>query len=98
MNARLQGLPFDPTALQGSSPALISSHNQNDYGGAVKRPQAIRAQLAQAAFPAAPAFHLYGLKRQELIASNSVLLHGLYLGSLGGDGALMDRAGVVQPN
>ena len=64
----------------------------------MKRPQAMGAQLAQAAFPAAPAFHLYGLKRQELIASNSVLLHGLYLGSLGGDGALTDRAGVMQPN
>ena len=98
MNARLQGLPFDPTALQGLSPALIRSHLQNNYGGAVNRLQAIGAQLAQAAFPAALAFHLYGLKRQELIASNSVLLHGLYLGSLGGDGALTDRAGVMQPN
>ena len=98
MTARLQGLPFDPAALQGSSPALISSHHQNDYGGAVKRPQAIRAQLAQAAFPAAPAFHFNGLKREKLTANNSVLLLGLCFGSLGSDGAPMDRAGVVQPN
>jgi Fe-Mn family superoxide dismutase len=49
MDARLQDLPFDPTPL-------ITSHHQNNYGGAVKRLNAIRAQLSSvrhgARFPA----------------------------------------------
>jgi hypothetical protein len=33
-----------------------------------------------------PGFTLNGLKREELIALNSVILHELYCASLGGDG------------
>ena len=38
------------------------------------------------------AFRSTGLKREELIATNSMLLHELYFGSLGGDGATMAPA------
>jgi superoxide dismutase, Fe-Mn family len=92
MDARLQDLPFDPAALHRLSPGLIASHHQNNYGGAVKRLNAIRAQLAGTAFATAAGFQLNGLKREELIATNSMLLHELYFGSLGGDGVTMEPA------
>ena len=84
MQARVQELPFDPATLPGLSEKLLRSHHQNNYGGAVARLNAIRGQLAELAFASAPGFALNGLKREELIASNSMLLHELYFGSLGG--------------
>lgn len=39
-----------------------------------------------------PGFALNGLKREELIATNSMLLHELYFASLGGDGRTMEPA------
>jgi Fe-Mn family superoxide dismutase len=92
MTARLQDLPFDPAALSRLSPALITSHHQNNYGGAVKRLNAIRKDLAAMPFATAPGFQLNGLKREELIATNSMLLHELYFASLGGDGVTMEPA------
>lgn len=92
MNARMQPLPFDAAALRGLSARLIDSHHQNNYGGAVKRLNAIRAQLGQTDFAAAPGFQLNGLKREELIAANSMALHELYFASLGGDGQTMEPA------
>ena len=50
MNARIQLLPFDPATLHGLSEKLLASHHQNNYGGAVKRLNAIRAQLATTPF------------------------------------------------
>ena len=92
MDARIQALPFDPAALHRLSSGLIESHHQNNYGGAVKRLNAIRAQLGTTAFATVPGFQLNGLKREELIATNSMLLHELYFGSLGGDGQSMEPA------
>ena len=92
MTARLQDLPFDPAALKLLSPALITSHHQNNYAGAVKRLNAIRQDLAATPFATAPGFQLNGLKREELIATNSMLLHELYFASLGGDGVTMEPA------
>jgi Fe-Mn family superoxide dismutase len=92
MNALIQPLPFEATALRGLSDTLLTSHHQNNYGGAVKRLNTIRAQLAQTPFSTVPGFQLNGLKREELIATNSMLLHELYFGSLGGDGTTMAPA------
>ena len=92
MDARPQELPFDPAVLRRLSPGLITSHHQNNYGGAVKRLNAIRVQLATTAFSTAPGFQLNGLKREELVATNSMLLHELYFRSLGGDGTTMEAA------
>jgi superoxide dismutase, Fe-Mn family len=92
MTARLQDLPFDPAALNRLSPALITSHHQNNYGGAVKRLNAIRKYLAAMPFATAPGFQLNGLKREELIATISMLLHKLYFASLGGDGVTIEPA------
>ena len=92
MTARPKDLPFDPAALNRLSPALITSHHQNNYGGAVKRLNAIRKDLAATSFATAPGFQLNGLKREELIATNSMLLHELYFACLGGDGVTMEPA------
>jgi Fe-Mn family superoxide dismutase len=82
-------LAFAPGQLNGLSERLINSHHANNYSGAVKRLNAIRAQLSALDFARAPGFQLNGLKREELVATNSMLLHELYFGSLGGDGRTM---------
>ena len=89
MQSRIRELPFVPAALHGLSEKLLRSHHENNYGGAVKRLNAVRSQLNQLDFATAPGFQLNGLKREELIASNSMLLHEIYFGSLGGDGQTM---------
>src|SRR5262250_1109088 len=79
-------LSFEPTKLTGLSEKLIVSHWENNYGGAVRRLNAITAQLAEVDFATAPIFAINGLKREELIATNSMILHELYFDGLGGDG------------
>ena len=82
-------LGFSAAALNGLSERLVASHHANNYAGAVKRLNAIRAELATLGFATAPGFQLNGLKREELVATNSMLLHELYFDSLGGDGRTM---------
>jgi len=60
------------------------SHYENNYVGAVKRLNAIGAQLAELDFAKAPNFMINGLKREELIAANSMILHEIYFDGLGG--------------
>jgi superoxide dismutase, Fe-Mn family len=86
MRYALKPLHCRPWLLQGLSPKLIESHYENNYGGALRRLNAIAAQLAGADFAKLPGVTLNGLKREELIAHNSVILHELYFASLGGDG------------
>jgi Fe-Mn family superoxide dismutase len=76
----------DPAKLKGLSEKLIVSHYENNYTGAVKRLNAITGQLASLDFATAPAFVINGLKREELIASNSMILHELYFDGLGDQG------------
>jgi superoxide dismutase, Fe-Mn family len=86
MTYDVKPLSCDPTKLKGLSEKLIVSHWENNYGGAVRRLNAITAQLADLDFTKAPIFVVNGLKREELIATNSMILHELYFDSLGGDG------------
>ncbi len=86
MEILTQDLPFDATALHGLSAKLLQSHHTNNYGGAVKRLNAIRTRLASMPFSSTPGFELTGLKREELIFTNSMVLHELYFRGLGGDG------------
>ncbi len=79
-------LACDPTRIKGMSEKLIVSHYENNYGGAVNRLNAIAAQLAQLDFATAPVFLINGLKREELIATNSMILHELFFASLGDGG------------
>ncbi len=87
----IKPLSCDPKNLRGLSEKLIVSHYENNYGGAVKRLNAIMAQLTSLDFSTAPVFVINGLKREELIATNSMILHELYFDSLGSDGEL-DKA------
>jgi superoxide dismutase, Fe-Mn family len=81
-------LSFDPKAIKGISEKVLVSHYENNYVGAVKRLTAISAQLAELDFAKAPNFVVNGLKREELIATNSMILHEVYFDSLGGGGPL----------
>jgi len=90
MDLQAQPLAIDPAKLDGLSQRLIESHHQNNYGGAVKRLNAIRGELAQLDWASSPVFIVNGLKREELVAANSAWLHELYFASLGGDGVLCD--------
>jgi superoxide dismutase, Fe-Mn family len=83
MNCQMKHLTCDPAKLTGLSEKLIVSHYENNYGGAVKRLNAITTQLAGIDVTSAPVFLLNGLKREELIAANSVILHETYFDSLG---------------
>jgi Fe-Mn family superoxide dismutase len=78
-----QALPFDPAAVPGLSARLLTSHHDNNYVGAVKRLGAITAEFAKLDPATAPGFVLNGLKREELIAWNSMILHELYFAGLG---------------
>jgi Fe-Mn family superoxide dismutase len=69
------------------SEKLIVGHYENNYGGAVNRLNAITAQLAELDFAKTPGFVINGLKREELIASNSMILHELFFASLGDESA-----------
>ena len=78
-------LPFDPAKLTGLSERLIRSHHENNYTGAVKRLNLIQQQLGRVPKDAPP-YQVGALKREELVAANSMILHELYFGNLGGDG------------
>jgi Fe-Mn family superoxide dismutase len=95
MEQKIQPLPFDPAVLNGLSQQLVLSHHQNNYGSAVKRLNGIRTQLATLQFATAPGFQINGLKREELIATNSMLLHELHFSCLGGTGQEMTPAMVL---
>ena len=86
MSYGMKPLSCDPAKLKGLSEKLIVSHYENNYGGAVKRLNAITEQLAGVDFASAPVFVINGLKREELIAANSMILHELYFDGLGGEG------------
>jgi superoxide dismutase, Fe-Mn family len=87
MTYEIKPLAFDPKSIKGLSEKLLVSHYENNYGGAVKRLNAIAAQLADLDFAKAPVFVINGLKREELIAMNSMILHEVYFDGIGGGGA-----------
>ena len=86
MPHHIRPLSFKPHRLNGLSQRLIDSHYENNYGGAVRRLNAIDRQLAAVAPASAPHFLLNGLKREQLIAANSAVLHEIYFDGLGGSG------------
>jgi superoxide dismutase, Fe-Mn family len=77
-------LSIDPKSVNGISEKVLVSHYENNYVGAVKRLNAIGMQLADLDFAKAPNFVVNGLKREELIAANSMILHEIYFDGLGG--------------
>ena len=79
-------LLLKPQYMNGLSERLLVSHYVNNYGGALRRLNAIRTRLAGVDWARAPVFEINGLKREELIAAGSVILHEIYFDSLGGHG------------
>lgn len=94
MPYELKPLSCDPARLNGLSEKLIVSHWENNYGGAVKRLNAIEQKLLELDWTSAPVFEVNGLKREEMIASGSMILHEVYFDSLGGSGG--DPAGTLK--
>ena len=88
MRYQLTPIYCRPWTLSGMSLKLIESHYENNYGGALRRLNAISEELESLDFAKAPGYVLNGLKREELVALNSTLLHELYFASLGGEGKL----------
>jgi superoxide dismutase, Fe-Mn family len=83
MTYAIKPMPFDPKKIKGLSEKILVSHYENNYSGAVKRLNAISEQLTALDYTKAPGFLINGLKREELIAANSMILHELYFAGLG---------------
>jgi Fe-Mn family superoxide dismutase len=95
MTYNVKPLPFDPAKIKGLSEKILVSHYENNYTGAVKRLNAITEQLAGLDYAKAPGFVINGLKREQLIAINSMILHEVYFGGLGdesGPGPALNEA------
>jgi Fe-Mn family superoxide dismutase len=83
MTYAMKPLSCDPARIKGMSERLIISHYENNYGGAVKRLNLIEEKLAELDYATAPGFLINGLKREELVAMNSMILHEHFFDSLG---------------
>ena len=92
MRYQLAPLYCRPWTLNGISARLIESHYENNYGGALNRLNAIAAEIEQFDFGNSSSQALARLKRDEIVALNSTLLHELYFASLGGDGRAVPDA------
>ena len=86
MRYTLKPIQCRPWTLSYLSVKLIESHYENNYGGALRRLNAITEQLESLDFDKTPGHVLNGLKREQLVALNSTLLHELYFAGMGGDG------------
>lgn len=80
-------LPFQPAKLAGISAAMIASHHDNNYAGAVKNLNNVELELAKVTKDT-PGFQVSSLRERELTYTNSMILHEHYFGNLGGDGKL----------
>jgi Fe-Mn family superoxide dismutase len=96
MTVAVRPFLLKPQRMNGLSERLLVSHYENNYGGALRRLNAIQGRLAALDWAHAPVFEINGLKREELIAAGSVILHEIYFDSLGGEG---DKAptGLAEP-
>jgi len=83
MSYSMKPLCCDPARIKGMSERLIISHYENNYGGAVKRLNLIEEKLAELDYASAAGFLINGLKREQLIAMNSMCLHELFFDGLG---------------
>lgn len=79
-------LGLDPKSIKGLSERIITSHYDNNYKGAVTRLNSINAELAKVDAVTEPGFVLNGLKREQLMAANSMILHEIHFASLGAGG------------
>jgi Fe-Mn family superoxide dismutase len=85
-------LPFAAGSLNGLSERLITSHHENNYGGAVKNLNRVELELARINSDTPP-FVVAALRERELTFRNSKNLHEAYFGNLGGNGK---RSGAIE--
>jgi superoxide dismutase, Fe-Mn family len=88
----VQPLPFAPGSLNGLSERMLSSHHENNYGGAVRNLNRVEQELAQITSDTPP-FVVAALRERELTFRNSKTLHELYFANLGGNGR---RSGAIE--
>lgn len=82
----VQAIPFKAHRLPGLSGRLLESHYENNYGGAVRRLNAIEKCLAEIGRTPALACAINSIKHEALIAANSMILHEVYFDSIGEEG------------
>ena len=82
MTYAVKPLSCDPNRIRGMSERMIISHYENNYGGAVKRLNLIEEKLAELDYASAAGVLVNGLKREQLIATNSMILHEVFFDSL----------------
>ena len=92
MRYQLAPLYCRPWTLNGISPRLIESHYENNYGAALSRLNTISEEIEQLDRDKTADQALARLKRDEIAALNSTILHELYFASLGGDGRVVPDA------
>jgi superoxide dismutase, Fe-Mn family len=76
-------LPFDVANIKGLSEKLLLSHHGNNYTSSVKRLGTILGEFGKLDLATAPNFTVNGLKREELIAQNSMVFHEIYFSCIG---------------
>jgi Fe-Mn family superoxide dismutase len=86
MHHRILPIPCKPYTLNWLPERLIVSHYENNYGAAVRSLNAVRDRLAGMDPTASIAAEIRALKREELSAMASVVLHELYFANLSGGG------------
>ena len=92
MSYKIAPLFCRPWTLNGMQPRLIESHYEHNYGAAVRRLNAVTAELAAFDVVSVAPQALGRLKREQSSLLNSTLLHELYFASLGGDGRELPAA------
>src|SRR5258707_13487065 len=78
MTIEVRPLIFKPQYLNGLTEKLVVSHYENNYGGALRRLNAIEARLGTLDWASAQVFDINGLKREELVAAGAGHLHAIY--------------------
>lgn len=82
---KVKPLLYDPAKLKGLDPVMINNHHSKNYAGTVTKLNKIEESLATLNRDT-PVFIRAGLKREQIIAANSVILHEHYFDNMGGDG------------
>jgi len=85
-------LPFDAGSLNGMSERMITSHHENNYGGAVRNLNRTEQELAQITGDTPPLL-VAALRERELTFRNSKAFHEAYFANLGGNGR---RSGAIE--
>jgi superoxide dismutase, Fe-Mn family len=85
-------LPYLASSLNGLSERMITSHHENNYGGAVRNLNRIEQELAKINADTPPPI-VAALRDRELTFRNSKTLHEAYFANLGGNGR---RSGAIE--